>query len=112
MAPRAPTSASVRLPSAPASAARVSACRARPSTVYGDEVVTFELEGPAAESTAAVEVRDEAGKVVARDAVKVPGTWAARELGSGDFSLHVVASNVTCIVTVNRELSRARPSPR
>jgi hypothetical protein len=111
-APRAPDPAPVAsAPSQPA-APLVTACRAKPSTVYGAEPVVFELEGPAASTPVAVDARDAAGKVQASGSAAVPGTWQAPDLGSGDFSLHIASSSVTCLVTVNRDLSRASSNPR
>ena len=90
----------------------VTACRAKPSTVYGAEPVVFELEGPAALTPVSVDARDAAGKVQASGSAAVPGTWHAPHLGSGDFSLHIASSSVTCLVTVNRDLSRASSNAR
>lgn len=85
----------------------VTACRVQPSTVYGDEAVVLEIIGVQSAAPVQVEVRDAAGRSVARGTTAVPGTWQVPALPSGDFSLHVADASVTCLVTVNRELSRA-----
>jgi hypothetical protein len=108
-APSAPSPAvTVSAPAAP----RVDACRARPSTVYGDEPIVFELDGPASEASVAVELRDAHGQKLGAASLAVPGSWQAPSVPSGDFSLRVVASDVTCWVTVNRELPRASSGAR
>jgi hypothetical protein len=91
---------------------RVESCRANPSTVYGDEPVVFELSGPKAEGRVQLQARDATGQSMAATTLEVPGVWQVPELPSGDFSLQVGASRVTCYVTVNRELSRASPGAR
>lgn len=106
----APPVASLAPPAPPR--ARVTACRAEPSTVYGEEPVIFRLEGEAGPNTlVGVEVWDLRQRV-AKDSVAVPGQWSVPALPSGDFTLKVDASEVSCQVTVNRELPRASPAAR
>ena len=95
-------------------AARVlaSSCRALPSTVYGDEEVVFEIQGPSSAAPVAVELRDERGRVVQQGQAPVPGQWRPAALVSGDFRLAAGPSGVFCTVTVNRELSRATEPAR
>lgn len=105
-----PPLAPLPAPSAtPAAAARASACRAEPSTVYGDELVTFEVLG---DGRLRVEAFDARAEPVFRSEIELPGRVQLPDLPSGDFRLTVVGSNVACEVTVNRELSRATPAPR
>lgn len=44
---------------------------------------------------------------MAKGSVPAPGEWRAEDLPSGDFTLQVGAEGVSCVVTVNRELTRA-----
>jgi hypothetical protein len=114
-APRAAGGPSAPLPAVTASAPvapRVDGCRASPSTVYGDEPLLLEIDGPKSASPVAVEARDARGQRLLGAEIAVPGSWQVPSLPSGDFSLHVVASEVTCWVTVNRELSRASSGAR
>ena len=80
-----------------------------PSTIYGDEVVQFELEG---EGTAQVELVDQRQQSVFRASTPVPGTLKIPQLASGDFTLRISQSAVSCQVTVNRELPRASSAER
>jgi hypothetical protein len=77
--------------------------------VYGDEVVTFALEG---EGAAQVEVVDQREQPVFRGGAAVPGPLSVPGLTSGDFTLRISRSDVTCHVTVNRELPRASSAGR
>jgi hypothetical protein len=79
--------------------------------VYGEEPVTFRIEAPRA-SQLEVTVTDELGRPVAKSTVAVPGSFQPPSVPSGDFTLHVGAGQVTCSVTVNRELSRASQAAR
>ncbi|HEY6079773.1 MAG TPA: hypothetical protein VIW29_13250 [Polyangiaceae bacterium] len=106
----APTGSSSAAPAARASStAPVSVrCSATPSTVYGDEPVSFSVEGEAAAGTALdATLYAASGRVVARTTTRVPGQLQLRDVPSGDFSLLIGAERVSCAVTVNRELSRA-----
>ena len=82
-------------------------CRAQPSTVYGDEAVSFEIQGPAATLPVAVRLVDERGRLVQESSAPLPGQWRPQALPSGDFRLQLGSNGVSCVVTVNRELSRA-----
>jgi len=104
--PRPAPSASALLPT---TAARVTRCAATPSTVYGDEVVAFELEG---EGAAHVELFNQRQQSVFRGSSPVPGRLPVPELPSGDFTLRIGQSDVSCQVTVNRELPRASSAGR
>ncbi len=95
----------------PAATARASACRAVPSTVYGDELVSFEVLGDG-DGRVRVEAFDARAEPVFRGEIELPGRVQLPDLPSGDFRLTVVGSKVACEVTVNRELSRATPAPR
>lgn len=97
-APAAPTAPPVPEPDA---------CRAAPSTVYGDEAVLFELRGPAAALPVAVRLVDERGRLVHETSAPLPGQWRPPALPSGDFRLQLGSNGASCVVTVNRELSRA-----
>jgi hypothetical protein len=96
-----------------APAARVTRCFARPSTLYGDEPVVFDIEadGPAG-AVVEVELLDERQQSVLRRATPVPGHVRISDLSSGDFSLRIANSAVSCAATVNRELSRGSSSAR
>jgi len=85
----------------------VTACRATPSTVYGSEAVAFEVEGPGSTARAELQLLDQQGHTLVWDSVAVPGTWRPADVPSGDFKLQAGSNRVTCMVTVNRELSRA-----
>jgi hypothetical protein len=109
--PRVATPVVAPLPARPSSL--VQRCIARPSTVYGDEAVVFEIEaGAPAGSLVQVELLDESRRSVLRRAMAVPGQMRVPDLGSGDFSLRIAGSAVGCAVTVNRELSRGSSSAR
>jgi hypothetical protein len=92
--------------------ARAQSCRALPETVYGDEGVLFSVDGAPSGAEAALTLFDDAGGVVARTSLKVPGEWRVPPVSSGDFRLEAGASRVSCFVTVNRELSRASQARR
>jgi hypothetical protein len=96
-------------PSVPA--ARVSACSAKPSTVYGAEPVRFHVD---AAPPGAVELilLDERAQVVSKQSLAAPGDFEPATLPSGDFMLQAGAERVSCAVTVNRELSRASQAAR
>jgi hypothetical protein len=100
-------------PSPPAQQVKVLAtrCEAVPSTVYGQEPVTFEIwgEGPAG-ADVAVELRDEREQSVLSQRSVVPGRVVVPDLQSGDFVLRV-GDSVSCAVTVNRDMSRAGQDP-
>ena len=104
--PRPAPSVSAVVAKAPA---RVTRCAATPSTIYGDEVVAFELEG---EGEAHVEVFDQRQQRVFRGSSPVPGRLPVPDLPSGDFTLRTGESGATCQVTVNRELPRASSAGR
>jgi hypothetical protein len=87
-------------------------CRATPSTVYGDEPVVFDIEGPGDAAPAALELLDQGRHALARETVSVPGSWRPADVPSGDFTLQVGSAHVSCQVTVNRELSRATETRR
>jgi hypothetical protein len=91
----------------------VTRCSAQPSTLYGDEPVVFEIEadGPAG-AVVEVELLDERQRRVLRRATPVPGQVRIADLPSGDFSLRIANSPVSCAATVNRELSRGSSSAR
>jgi hypothetical protein len=96
-----------------APALRIERCFAQPSTLYGDEEVVFEIEAEApAGSLVQVELLDQAQRSVLRRATPVPGRMRISDLSSGDFSLRIADSAVSCAVTVNRELSRGSSSAR
>jgi hypothetical protein len=84
-----------------------SGCRAEPATVYGDEPVVFEIQGPRSAPPVSLELRDESRQVIAQGQASLPGQWRPSAVQSGDFRLAVAQSDVSCWVTVNRELSRA-----
>jgi len=86
----------------------VRACRATPSTIYGDETVVFDLEASAVPAPAEVELFDQQGNSLVTARVTVPGQWRPARLASGDFRLQAGSHRVSCTVTVNRELSRGR----
>jgi hypothetical protein len=96
---------------APALAARVTSCVATPSTVYGDEVVAFELAGEG-EGEARVELFDQRQQSVFRGRVALRARLPVPDLPSGDFTLRAGESNTSCQVTVNRELPRASAAGR
>jgi hypothetical protein len=79
--------------------------------VYGQEPVTFRIEAPRA-AQLSVTLTDELGRPALKSTVAVPGTFQAAPVPSGDFTLRVGASQVECVVTVNRELARASAAPR
>jgi hypothetical protein len=83
-------------------------CRATPSTVYGDEPVAFDIEGPSDAAPVEVELLDQARRALVWETVPVPGAWRPADVPSGDFMLQVGSNHVSCQVTVNRELSRGR----
>ena len=93
-------------PAPPAPPVLPTACRAEPSTVYGTEHVSFEIESPSP-TRVAVQLVDQKGKAVAADSIQAPGQWRPADVASGDFSLVVGPNRISCAVTVNRELSRA-----
>lgn len=104
----APAGSSSAAPALPAS--RASGCRATPSTVYGDEPVSFSVEGDGSAHTVRdATLYDASRRVVARTTTRVPGQVRLLDVPSGDFSLLVGTERVSCLVTVNRELSRATP---
>jgi len=96
---------------------RATQCSANPSTLYGDEPVVFDIAaeperaGPAG-SVVAVTVVDQRERVVLRADLPVPGQVRVPDLPSGDFSLRIAESAVSCSVTVNRELSRGTSGAR
>lgn len=103
--PAAASSASPRPPRA-----RATRCTATPSTVYGDEPVSFAVEGQGdAEAALDVTLYDRAERVVARSTTRVPGQLSLPDVPSGDFVLSLGPERVSCWVTVNRELTRATP---
>jgi hypothetical protein len=107
-APRKPVAS---VPSAPS--VNVTGCVAKPSTLYGDEPMVFELTGESASgSSVPVEVVNQRGESVFRGTSALPGTVNAGTLPSGDFSLKIAGSAVTCWVTVNRELTRGSSGAR
>ena len=78
--------------------------------MYGDEPVVFEIE--ASPLTAPIglvllELVDQRGHTLAKGELQPPGQWRPPDLPSGDFTLSVGSNRISCIVTVNRELSRA-----
>jgi hypothetical protein len=89
----------------------VTRCVAAPSTVYGDEVVTFELEAEGDGETQ-VELIDQRGQSVFRESAPVRGRLRLPDTPSGDFTLRIGQSGITCRVTVNRELPRASSAGR
>jgi hypothetical protein len=92
---------------------RVTRCSARPSTLYGDEPVVFDIEGSGPSGALVeVEVLNERSHSVFRGAAAVPGQVRVADVSSGDFSLRIAGSAVTCQVTVNRELSRGSSGTR
>jgi hypothetical protein len=86
-------------------------CRAQPGTIYGDEPVAFDIQAPSS-TRADVELFDASGRSLLRDSVMAPGQWRPTPVPSGDFSLKLAKANVSCQVTVNRELSRASQTAR
>ena len=93
---------------APVPRALATGCAAEPGTVYGQEDVVFRVEGQgAAGATVQVELRDEQARTLSQAAVTLPALLRPPGLGSGDFLLIVGDNQVSCVVTVNRELSRA-----
>jgi hypothetical protein len=90
--------------------ARATRCSATPSTVYGDEPVSFAIEGRG-DAAAALDATlyDRAARVVAQATTRVPGQLGLPDVPSGDFLLSIGPERVSCWVTVNRELSRATP---
>ncbi len=88
--------------------ARATRCSATPSTVYGDEPVSFAIEGQG-DAAAALDATlyDRAERVVAQTTTRVPGQLSLPNVPSGDFTLAIGPERVSCWVTVNRELSRA-----
>jgi hypothetical protein len=95
----------------PTLTARVTRCVATPSTIYGDEVVSFELEGEG-EGQARVELFDQRQQRVFRGLAAVRGRLPVPDLPSGDFTLRIDEASVSCQVTVNRELPRASSAGR
>jgi hypothetical protein len=90
--------------------ARATRCIATPSTVYGDEPVSFVVEGEGdAEVALDATLHDRAERVVARSTTHVPGQLSLPDVPSGDFALSLGPERVSCWVTVNRELTRATP---
>jgi hypothetical protein len=110
-APREVAKVSPPAPLEPAPRVRESACRAEPATVYGQEPVLFEIEAQGS-GELGVQLFDERGESVASGTVVAPGSFRPPPLPSGDFTLHAGSHQVTCQVTVNRELSRASPLAR
>ncbi|HYQ17198.1 MAG TPA: hypothetical protein VEQ58_15605 [Polyangiaceae bacterium] len=86
-------------------------CRAEPATVYGDEAVVFEIEAPSA-TQVDVELLPPSGPALAKALTAAPGKWQPPTVPSGDFTLKLGSGQVSCIVTVNRELSRASQTKR
>lgn len=74
-------------------------------------VFDIEADGPAG-AVVEVELLDERQRSVLRRAMPVPGEVRIADLSSGDFSLRIANSPVSCAVTVNRELSRGSSSAR
>jgi hypothetical protein len=91
--------------------ARASMCRAEPATVYGQEPVVFRIDAPRP-AELPVTVLDELGRPALKSTVTVPGTFQPTSLPSGDFTLRVGPTGVSCAVTVNRELPRASQAAR
>lgn len=86
---------------------------ATPSTVYGDELVAFDISSKApAGASVKADVKDELGRSVHQAQVLVPGQLRLPSVPSGDYVLVLASSSVSCRVTVNRELSRSSPAPR
>ncbi|RYZ02298.1 MAG: hypothetical protein EOO73_32325 [Myxococcales bacterium] len=106
-----PTGAAAPAPAPAPEPASASACRAEPSTVYGQEPVTFRIEAARA-AQLEVTLVDELGRPLAKSTVAVPGTFQPPSVPSGDFTLRAGPGAVACAVTVNRELSRASQAPR
>jgi hypothetical protein len=98
-------------PPAKTASATASACRAEPSTVYGEEPVNFRIEAPRA-AELPVTLTDELGRPVSKSTAAAPGTFSPLALASGDYTLRVGPTQVACTVTVNRELSRATQPAR
>jgi hypothetical protein len=109
--PPAPRETATVAPLAPA--ALLTSCAAKPSTLYGDEPVVFELVGDAqGRANVSVEVLGARGESVFRGTSQVPGTVNAGALPSGDFRLKIAGSSVSCWATVNRELTRGTSDTR
>ncbi|MES1183660.1 MAG: hypothetical protein ABUL60_07575 [Myxococcales bacterium] len=108
--PRAPVATAVPEPLP----VRATACRAEPSTVYGEEPVVFEIEGPAPAVQVPFQIWDERGRAILRGQTAAPGRWRPDllSLKSGDFRLELGSRDVSCLVTVNRELARATEAAR
>lgn len=98
-------------PPPPATDATASACRAEPSTVYGEEPVTFRIEAPRA-AELPVTLTDELGRTVSKSTAAAPGAFRLPAVPSGDYTLQVGPTQVACMVTVNRELSRVTQPAR
>jgi hypothetical protein len=98
-----PTTASAPAP-APSAATSLGTCRADPGTVYGSEAVTFVVDGPAIQQPVVAELLDERRTLMRRVTLSVPGAFHPEGLGSGDFELRL--GGASCVVTINRELSR------
>jgi hypothetical protein len=92
----------------PSAGVSVRACRATPSTIYGDETIVFDIDAGTPPALANVELFDQQGRSRAKAQLEVPGQWRPAQLPSGDFRLQAGSNRVTCWVTVNRELSRDR----
>lgn len=98
---------------APAPRVKLTGCAARPSTVYGQEEVVFQIEAEAgANALLGFELLDERGRSVSKGTMVAPGELKPPELPSGDFVLVVGDDLLRCAVTVNRELSRASQMTR
>lgn len=73
----------------------------------------FEVSGEgAAGQSVAAELFDERERQVNAGALAVPGRLRLDDVPSGDFTLRVGREQVSCAVTVNRELSRESSPPR
>jgi len=59
----------------------------------------------------AFELHDERGRSISKGTMQVPGPIEQPALPSGDFVLIVGDNLVSCAVTVNRELQRAKAHP-
>ena len=59
-----------------------------------------------------LELVDQRGHTVFKGELELPGKWRPPGLASGDFTLSVGPDRISCIVTVNRELSRASQALR
>jgi hypothetical protein len=69
--------------------------------------VLFDIQGPPSTLPVAVRLVDERGRLVDEASAPLPGQWRPKALPSGDFRLQLGSNGASCVVTVNRELSRA-----